>query len=273
MDIIDLNDSEEQKLESQPQPEDNLEKPKNDEKGDNLKTDGQTIEKIVNNDKVVESTEISVIKEEKKDEKIDPLAVADEPQGESTFFTPSNFFVSDLEAEKEKKQKYDDVLSESANNTTYVAPEFIETTVDNPEVIQDANGKFIIYTVTTRSSYTEYKPGEFTVKRRYNQFQSLKDQLKEFRDNTPQSKVWGAFPKFPGDTFMSAYFPGYRFKPEFTKQRALELNQFLQALLQHPSYTFHDLMIKFLTQPDFEIVKLKTKIVFGNESESSSEDV
>ena len=156
---------------------------------------------------------------------------------------------------------------------TIFHPEFIDVVVTDPETIITETEKFTVYTVRTHSSHHEYHPGTHSVKRRYNQFLSLRHQLKDVRDTSQYAKNWGKIPKLPGDTLQSFIVPGYRFKPEFTEQRAKDLTTYINSILSHPTYLFSNVVIDFLTKPDFEIVKPKTKIVWGNGDESSSDEM
>ncbi|BFU22102.1 hypothetical protein EHI8A_151960 [Entamoeba histolytica HM-1:IMSS-B] len=205
--------------------------------------------------------------------KLDPLEVNEIERKEKKINEiESDEYEKQLKEEEEfrKKRKCDTVLSEAVNSTEYNQPEYIEVTVSSPELVVDSTGKYTVYTVTTRSSHQEYAPGNYSVKRRYSQFQSLRSQLKTIQKQSPQANDWGKIPKLPGDTFKSYYIPGYRFKPEFTEQRAKDLTRFINNLLKHPSYLFNEVTINFLTKPDFEIIKPKTQIVWGNGDESSS---
>lgn len=167
---------------------------------------------------------------------------------------------------------YDDMLSESTKNTNYETPEFIEVIVSDPETIVTESEKFTVYTVRTHSSHHEYHPGNHEVKRRYNQFLSLRYLLKDVRDNSQYANNWGKIPKLPGDSLQSFLLPSYRFKPEFTQQRAKDLTNYINSVLKHPTYLFSQTVIDFLTKPDFEIVKQKTKFCWGNGDMSSSDE-
>ena len=160
-----------------------------------------------------------------------------------------------------------------AQATNYETPEFIDVTVSDPELVINGSEKYTVYTVRTHSSHHEYHPGDHVVKRRYNQFLSLRHQLKHVRDNSQYANNWGKIPKLPGDTFGSFFIPSYRFKPEFTEERAKGLQLYINAVLKHPTYLFSQIVIDFLTKPDFEIVQQKTKIIWGNGDNSSSDEL
>ena len=177
------------------------------------------------------------------------------------------------EQDDHQTYNYNEYLSESTTNTNYERPEYIEVIVTDPETIITESEKFTVYTVKTHSSHHEYHPGNHEVKRRYNQFLSLRHVLKDVRDNSQYAKNWGKIPKLPGDTLQSFLLPNYRFKPEFTQQRAKDLTEYINSILKHPTYLFSQQVIDFLTKPDFEIVKPKTKIVWGNGDESSSDEM
>ncbi|KAL7715498.1 PX domain-containing protein [Entamoeba marina] len=179
-----------------------------------------------------------------------------------------DFFTTDQPSQDEKGEN--DVSSHANDkeltptDTNYQACEYIETSVTFEKIVDDPKGKYVQYKINTRTSHPEYAPGEHVVYRRYKQFESFRNKLKEFRDQDLKASTWGKIPKLPGDTFKSMYFINYRFKPEFTKERASQLDMFLESLLKHPSYLFNQETIKFLTEEDYMLFKPPTKIKIGN---------
>ena len=101
------------------------------------------------------------------------------------------------------------------------------------------------------------------MKRRYKQFESFRHNLKAFCKNNPEVTQYGDIPKLPGDTFGSFYIPGYRFRPDFVKERASGLQVFLSNVVKHANLLFCEETIKFLTNEDYALVEKPFTVGLG----------
>ncbi|KAF2753212.1 hypothetical protein EJ05DRAFT_470441 [Pseudovirgaria hyperparasitica] len=109
---------------------------------------------------------------------------------------------------------------------------------------------FVSYLVTTKSDYQSFNKREFSVRRRFTDFQFLYRIL---------ANVWGgcAVPPLP-DKHNMEYVRGDRFGPDFTNRRSYSLNRFMKRLTLHPLLRRQPILLEFLESPDWNAT-MKTR--------------
>ncbi|ESN91766.1 hypothetical protein HELRODRAFT_189801 [Helobdella robusta] len=125
----------------------------------------------------------------------------------------------------------------------------LTVTVDNPEKHVSTMESFITYRITTTCTRPEYENKDYQVRRRYNDFLWLRQQLEEHH---PMHIV----PPLPE---KHSFRRLDRFSQDFVNIRMLSLNTFLQRLTKHPVLSFNQSLQSFLTNKQWEFVSMKSK--------------
>ncbi|KAJ5136256.1 hypothetical protein N7448_004810 [Penicillium atrosanguineum] len=120
----------------------------------------------------------------------------------------------------------------------------LECQVDTPMKESDGTkDAYISYLVTTHTDFKSFQKSEFTVRRRYHDFDFL---YKTLYRKYPACAV----PPLPDKQKME-YVTGDRFGSDFTKRRAWSLHRFLKRLTLHPVLRRAPLLAIFLESPDW----------------------
>lgn len=127
----------------------------------------------------------------------------------------------------------------------YQEPEYIQISVTDPQRL----GEYISYKIHTETTFPEYKGREFSVRRRYKEFVTLRDHLKQKLAEKPKAIKFGELAPLPGDTISSLFGKG-RFEPEFIEDRRKKLEAFLNSVANHNYFRFVPTLHEFLQDPN-----------------------
>ena len=134
---------------------------------------------------------------------------------------------------------------------SYASYEYLDVTVSEPQLRNDAKGDYTVYKVHLDTTFDEYKVKEKDVFRRYSQFVELKKQLDlRFEANRMRMAKFGTIPPLPGDTIGSLFGKG-RFKPEFVNDRCKKLDQWIKAISAHNMLRFESVFISFVSDDEW----------------------
>ncbi|PGH31559.1 sorting nexin-4 [[Emmonsia] crescens] len=120
----------------------------------------------------------------------------------------------------------------------------LECTVDSP--LKENSGTkdaYISYLITTHTDFKSFQKPDFTIRRRYSDFNFLYNTL--FREY-PACAV----PPLP-DKHKMEYVRGDRFGTDFTNRRAWSLHRFLKRLSLHPVLRRAPILVIFLESADW----------------------
>ncbi|KYQ90748.1 hypothetical protein DLAC_09385 [Tieghemostelium lacteum] len=127
----------------------------------------------------------------------------------------------------------------------YQEPEYISITITDPVRIDE----YISYKVTTSTTFPEYKEREFIVRRRYKEFVTLREHLKQKLAEKPKAIKFGELYPLPGNNLSSLFGQG-RFEADFIEERRKGLEQFLNSVANHNYFRFVPFLHRFLQEKD-----------------------
>eukprot|EP01132_Coremiostelium_polycephalum_P001166 gene1166-1476_t len=130
----------------------------------------------------------------------------------------------------------------------YQEPEYINIVVSDPMRVDE----FISYKVTTHTTFPEYSTREFSVRRRYKEFVSLREHLKQKLAEKPKASKFGELYPLPGNTVQSLFGQG-RFEADFIEERRKGLEQFLNSVANHNYFRFVPFLHRFLQEKDIVV--------------------
>ncbi|XP_078070197.1 sorting nexin-30 isoform X2 [Mustelus asterias] len=111
-------------------------------------------------------------------------------------------------------------------------------TVDDPKKHVSAMETFITYRVSTKTTRNEFDLPEYTVRRRYQDFDWLRSKLEE-------SQPTHLIPPLPEKFVVKGVVD--RFSEDFVETRRKALDKFLKRIADHPVLSFNDNFNVFLT--------------------------
>ncbi|XP_029003853.1 sorting nexin-7 [Betta splendens] len=114
-------------------------------------------------------------------------------------------------------------------------------TVDNPESHVTAIETYILYSVVTKTTRSEFDSCEYEVRRRYQDFLWLRSKLEE---NHPTLIIHPLPEKFVMKGMMD------RFNSDFVESRRKSLHHFLVKISEHPILSYSEHLKVFLTAQD-----------------------
>ncbi|XP_038660115.1 sorting nexin-30 isoform X1 [Scyliorhinus canicula] len=119
-------------------------------------------------------------------------------------------------------------------------------TVDDPKKHVSAMETFITYRVSTKTTRNEFDLPEYTVRRRYQDFDWLRSKLEE-------SQPTHLIPPLPEKFVVKGVVD--RFSEDFVETRRKALDKFLKRIADHPVLSFNDHFNVFLTVKDLNPYK------------------
>uniref|UniRef100_A0A3B1JGF0 Sorting nexin-30 n=1 Tax=Astyanax mexicanus TaxID=7994 RepID=A0A3B1JGF0_ASTMX len=114
-------------------------------------------------------------------------------------------------------------------------------TVDDPKKHVSTMETYITYRVSTKTTRTEFDLPEYSVRRRYQDFDWLRNKLE---DSQPTHLI----PPLPEKFVMKGVVD--RFSEEFVETRRKALDKFLKRVADHPVLSFNDHFNAFLSAKD-----------------------
>uniref|UniRef100_A0A9J7XNR6 Sorting nexin-30 n=1 Tax=Cyprinus carpio carpio TaxID=630221 RepID=A0A9J7XNR6_CYPCA len=114
-------------------------------------------------------------------------------------------------------------------------------TVDDPKKHVSTMETYITYRVCTKTTRTEFDLPEYTVRRRYQDFDWLRNKLEE-------SQPTHLIPPLPEKFVMKGVVD--RFSEEFVETRRKALDKFLKRVADHPVLSFNEHFNAFLSAKD-----------------------
>ncbi|KAI5614272.1 sorting nexin-30 [Silurus asotus] len=114
-------------------------------------------------------------------------------------------------------------------------------TVDDPKKHVSAMETYITYRVSTKTTRTEFDLPEYSVRRRYQDFDWLRNKLE---DSQPTHLI----PPLPEKFVMKGVVD--RFSEEFVETRRKALDKFLKRVADHPVLSFNEHFSAFLSAKD-----------------------
>ncbi|XP_053558655.1 sorting nexin-30 isoform X2 [Bombina bombina] len=114
-------------------------------------------------------------------------------------------------------------------------------TVDDPKKHVCTMETYITYRVTTKTSRTEFDLPEYSVRRRYQDFDWLRNKLEE-------TQYTHFIPPLPEKFVVKGVVD--RFSEEFVETRRRALDKFLKRIADHPVLSFNEHFNVFLTSKD-----------------------
>ncbi|XP_067943314.1 sorting nexin-30-like [Watersipora subatra] len=127
-------------------------------------------------------------------------------------------------------------------------PKDLDIVVDNPEKVVKAMESYIAFSVRTKTTCSDFENPEYSVKRRYNDFLWLRQQLEE---KNPALII----PPLPEKHNLTID----RFDKEFIKFRQVSLHRFMGRLANHPIVSADRILRSFLTLETEEFQAFKKK--------------
>uniref|UniRef100_A0A3B3R040 Sorting nexin-30 n=1 Tax=Paramormyrops kingsleyae TaxID=1676925 RepID=A0A3B3R040_9TELE len=118
--------------------------------------------------------------------------------------------------------------------------------VDDPKKHVSTMETYITYRVTTKTSRTEFDLPEYSLRRRYQDFDWLRNKLEE-------SQPTHLIPPLPEKFVMKGVVD--RFSEEFVETRRKALDKFLKRVADHPVLSFNENFNVFLTAKDLNSYK------------------
>lgn len=119
-------------------------------------------------------------------------------------------------------------------------------TVDDPKKHVCAMETYITYRITTKSTRVEFDLPEYSVRRRYQDFDWLRNKLEE-------SQPTHLIPPLPEKFVVKGVVD--RFSEEFVETRRKALDKFLKRITDHPVLSFNEHFNVFLTAKDLNAYK------------------
>ncbi|XP_053824906.1 sorting nexin-30 isoform X1 [Vidua chalybeata] len=119
-------------------------------------------------------------------------------------------------------------------------------TVDDPKKHVCTMETYITYRVTTKTTRAEFDLPEYSVRRRYQDFDWLRNKLEE-------SQPTHLIPPLPEKFVVKGVVD--RFSEEFVETRRKALDKFLKRITDHPVLSFNDHFNVFLTAKDLNAYK------------------
>ncbi|XP_043472791.1 sorting nexin-30-like [Leptopilina heterotoma] len=119
----------------------------------------------------------------------------------------------------------------------------LQVKVDNPQKHVETLETYITFRITTKSTRSEFEEGEYTVRRRYNDFIWLRQKLVE-------AYPTHIIPPMPGKHSLLAQLD--RYSKEFIIARMKLLHIFLNRIVNHPILSYNKSLIIFLTSKSAE---------------------
>ncbi|XP_035246132.1 sorting nexin-30 isoform X3 [Anguilla anguilla] len=119
-------------------------------------------------------------------------------------------------------------------------------TVDDPKKHVSTMETYITYRVSTKTSRTEFDLPEYSVRRRYQDFDWLRIKLEE-------SQPTHLIPPLPEKFVMKGVVD--RFSEEFVETRRKALDKFLKRVADHPVLSFNEHLNVFLSAKDLNAYK------------------
>ncbi|XP_030624882.1 sorting nexin-30 [Chanos chanos] len=114
-------------------------------------------------------------------------------------------------------------------------------TVDDPKKHVSTMETYITYRVSTKTTRTEFDLPEYSVRRRYQDFDWLRNKLEE-------SQPTHIIPPLPEKFVMKGVVD--RFSEEFVETRRKALDKFLKRIADHPVLSFNEHLNAFLSAKD-----------------------
>ncbi|MBN3295532.1 SNX30 protein, partial [Amia calva] len=118
--------------------------------------------------------------------------------------------------------------------------------VDDPKKHVSTMETYITYRVTTKTTRTEFDLPEYSVRRRYQDFDWLRNKLEE-------TQPTHLIPPLPEKFVMKGVVD--RFSEEFVETRRRALDKFLRRIADHPVLSFNDHFNVFLSAKDLNSYK------------------
>ncbi|KAL4658242.1 sorting nexin-30 isoform X1 [Arapaima gigas] len=131
--------------------------------------------------------------------------------------------------------------------------------VDDPKKHVSTMETYISYRVTTKTTRTEFDLPEYSLRRRYQDFDWLRNKLEE-------SQPTHLIPPLPEKFVMKGVVD--RFSEEFVETRRKALDKFLKRVAQHPVLSFNENFSVFLTAKDLNSYKKQGLTLLTKMSES-----
>lgn len=128
-------------------------------------------------------------------------------------------------------------------------PPSLEIKVISPEIRTEGSKKYVIYTVTLKSTEMVFGKTESSVQRRYSEFEWLRKELElsNSRLAIPSlpEKAWGRQLPFRKDNGL--------FQDEFIEERRQGLEEFLNKVSVHPLLQNERSLHVFLLEPEIDL--------------------
>ncbi|RSH86720.1 intercellular trafficking and secretion [Apiotrichum porosum] len=124
--------------------------------------------------------------------------------------------------------------------------------IDVKEPVKEHEGSkdmYVSYAVQTKTNVPTFKDQSPIVRRRFQDFVFLHDQLQK---SFPACVI----PPIP-DKHRLEYIKGDRFSSEFVEKRRLDLQRFVDRIASHPTLQRSQIVIDFLTTEEWTVVKHK----------------
>lgn len=138
---------------------------------------------------------------------------------------------------------------ELERDDSYQSPEYITIVVCDPLTHEDAFGKkYTTFKISTSTTFREYKSSEFSVRRRYSEFVSLRSVLQKKLEVQPPSRKYSSLTSLPPkfSTVSGIWKKEERFDPAFIEERRLGLEKFLNSIANHTFCRFQKELHNFL---------------------------
>ncbi|XP_059580597.1 sorting nexin-30 isoform X1 [Alligator mississippiensis] len=132
-------------------------------------------------------------------------------------------------------------------------------TVDDPKKHVCTMETYITYRVTTKTTRAEFDLPEYSVRRRYQDFDWLRNKLEE-------SQPTHLIPPLPEKFVMKGVVD--RFSEEFVETRRKALDKFLKRIADHPVLSFNEHFNVFLTAKDLNAYKKQGMALLSKMGES-----
>ncbi|XP_041104132.1 sorting nexin-30-like [Polyodon spathula] len=132
-------------------------------------------------------------------------------------------------------------------------------TVDDPKKHLSTMETYITYRVTTKTTRTEFDLPEYSVRRRYQDFDWLRNKLE---DTQPTHII----PPLPEKFVVKGVVD--RFSEEFVETRRKALDKFLKRIADHPVLSFNDNFNVFLSAKDLNSYKKQGMALLSKMGES-----
>eukprot|EP01135_Chromosphaera_perkinsii_P011267 Nk52_evm48s2367 gene=Nk52_evmTU48s2367 len=135
----------------------------------------------------------------------------------------------------------------------------IEISVTEPEKTGDGMNAHITYKINVKTTMVDFEKSEFSVRRRYQDFDFLREKLQKNFENC-------VIPPMPGKQVKQRL---NRFSDEFTEKRRYNLERFLRRIAKHDTLRQSKLFILFLQGDNWDAEKGRTESGILNDANSS----